>query len=42
MGPITSDANEKDDITTIKKALVDPADSVARNIVDQLNAKNIN
>ena len=42
VGPITSDANEKDDITTIKKALVDPADSVARNIVDQLNAKNIN
>ena len=42
VGPITSDANEKDDITTIKKALVEPADSVARNIVDQLNAKNIN
>ena len=42
VGPITSDANEKDDITTIKKALVDPADSAARNIVDQLNAKNIN
>ena len=42
VGPITSDANEKDDITTIKKALVEPADSAARNIVDQLNAKNIN
>jgi|TARA_B100000131_G_scaffold70443_1_gene66739 hypothetical protein len=42
VGPITSNAKEKDDITTIKKALVDPSESAARNIVDQLNAKNLN
>jgi len=42
IGPLTSTVSEKDDLTAIKKALLDPSESAARNIVDQLNAKNIN
>ena len=42
IGPITSGMNEKDDLTAIKKALQTPSEEVAKGLVDQLNAKNIN
>lgn len=42
IGPITSGVNEKDDLTAIKKALQTPSEEVAKGLVDQLNAKNIN
>ena len=42
MRPGKVGVNEKDDLTAIKKALQTPSEEVAKGLVDQLNAKNIN